>query len=139
MARETGLFGNYKQCEFCNRALPAHYEKKLCPRCLDTQLFREVKDFIRANNVNEYEVAEHFQIPLKQVKEWIREGRIEYQTSDPTNNITSVRCQNCGAPISFGTLCSKCLKQVGSGKGSIVDNGPSSDSRMHYLDKEIPQ
>ena len=78
MAVEEGLFGKYKQCEFCGRPLPKNYEGDLCPRCKDNQLFREVKHFIRSNNVNEYEVAAHFDIPLKQVKEWIRDGRIEY-------------------------------------------------------------
>ena len=63
MAVEEGLFGKYKQCEFCGRPLPKNYEGDLCPRCKDNQLFREVKHFIRSNNVNEYEVAAHFDIP----------------------------------------------------------------------------
>ena len=92
MATEEGLFGKYKQCEFCNRPRPNDYEGTLCPRCKDHKLFHDVKEFIRANQVNEYEVADHFKIPLKQVKEWIREGRIEYQiickhrTSDQENS-----------------------------------------------------
>lgn len=134
MATEKGLFEKYNQCEFCNRPLPAHYEQKLCPKCLDTKLFRDVKEFIRSNNVNEYEVAEHFSIPLKQVKGWIREGRIEYQDADSAKNITSVTCQRCGAPVSFGTLCPKCLKLL-NGKGSAVNTESVSDSRMHYLDQ----
>lgn len=63
MATEEGLFGKYKQCEFCNRPLPNDYEDTLCPRCKDHKLFHDVKEFIRANQVNEYEVADHFKIP----------------------------------------------------------------------------
>ena len=57
MAVGERLFGNYKECEYCKRPLPIHYEHALCPNCLDAQLFHEVKEFIRSNNVNEYEVC----------------------------------------------------------------------------------
>ena len=97
------------------------------------QLFREVKEYIRANDVNAYDVADHFHIPLHQVKEWIREGRIEYR-ENPSAKIEELHCQRCGTPISFGTLCSKCLKHVNSGKGTSVGSGYETDERMHYLD-----
>ena len=109
MATEEGLFGKYKQCEFCGRPLPKNYEDTLCPHCKDNKLFRDVKEFIRSNQVNEYEVASHFGIPLKQVKSWIREGRIEYNTATATDTISGMHCQHCGAPVTFGSLCPKCL------------------------------
>lgn len=135
MATEEGLFGKYKQCEYCKRPLPLNYESVLCPRCTDAQLFRDVKEFIRSKDVNEYEVAEHFKIPLKQVKGWIREGRIEYRTDAETEKYVRMHCQNCGVQIAFGTLCQKCMKQTNGGHGySLKDN--SADTRMHYLDKD---
>ena len=139
MAVEEGLFGKYKQCEFCGRPLPKNYEGELCPRCKDNQLFNEVKHFIRSNNVNEYEVDAHFGIPLKQVKEWIRDGRIEYRTKNAASNVSALHCQQCGAPITFGTLCPKCLKvlnQQGSSSTLSKNHNMGSDSRMHYLDNE---
>ena len=75
MLTEKNTSDKYKYCEFCGRTLPKHYEGTLCPTCQEAQLFRNVRDYIRANTVNEYEVAEHFHIPLRQIKEWIREGR----------------------------------------------------------------
>ena len=33
MAVEEGLFGKYKQCEFCGRPLPKNYELSLQPSC----------------------------------------------------------------------------------------------------------
>ncbi|MCM1106022.1 MAG: FeoC-like transcriptional regulator [Blautia sp.] len=136
MAEEEGLFGKYKHCSYCGRPLSKHYEADLCPRCLEAQLFRDVKEYIRSNYVNEYEVAQHFKIPLKQVKEWIREGRIEYRTEDPALNVASLHCQNCGAPISFGTLCPKCLKSMNSGKGYSFRKQSGEDSRMRFLDND---
>lgn len=135
MATEEGLFGKYKQCEFCGRPLPNDYQDVLCPRCRDNQLFHDVKEFIRANRVNEYEVADHFGIPLKQVKAWIREGRIEYNTAAPGETISGMHCQRCGAPVTFGSLCPKCLKLLNGGHGSAAtDNSPNT--KMHYLDNE---
>lgn len=134
MADDTGLFGKIKQCEYCKRALPLHYEADYCPKCLDARLFNDVKDFIRSNTVNEYEVAAHFNIPLKQVKEWIREGRIEYRTDNSSNTISGMHCQRCGAPVTFGSLCPKCLKLLNSNKGLSSNGSPMADSKMRYLD-----
>ena len=76
---ETPLFDNRKYCKECHCLLPTSYEGTLCPRCLETQLFHEVKDYIQANNATAYDVATHFHLPLARIKEWIDEGMIEYK------------------------------------------------------------
>lgn len=133
MLTEKNTSDKYKYCEFCGRTLPKHYEGTLCPTCQEAQLFRNVRDYIRANTVNEYEVAEHFHIPLRQIKEWIREGRIEYHEVDTASTISGMHCQRCGALVSFGTLCPNCLKLMNT-QGRSVAPAISPDSRMHYLD-----
>ena len=128
---------NVKVCESCKRPLPFDYKETLCPRCLDMALFREVKEFIRTHDVNEYEVAEHFKIPLRQVKAWIKDGRIEYKTTDTASKISGMHCQRCGAPESFGTLCPKCLRLVNGTKGySNGANPGNSKSKMYHLEGE---
>lgn len=129
-----GLFNNYKQCNFCGRPLPLNYEEDTCPTCKEYQLFHEVKEYIRENDVNEYMVSKHFHIPLRQVKEWIREGRIEYRQST-TEQLKNVHCQICGAPVSFGTMCPKCLKKEHSRRGYMVNKKNNDDGRIHYIDK----
>ena len=57
MLTEKNISDKYKYCEFCGRTLPKHYEGTLCPTCQEAQLFRNVRDYIRANTVNEYEVV----------------------------------------------------------------------------------
>ena len=122
MATQKSLFNNYKQCDICKRPLPA-------------KLFHQVKDYIRNNDVNEYQVAAHFHIPLHRVKVWIREGRIEYKTSPNDNTINGLHCQRCGAPVNFGALCPKCLKQVNSGKGyHVKKRNDDDDEKMRFLD-----
>ena len=99
MDNPKSLFNNNtKVCENCKRSLPHDYKENLCPRCLDLALFHEVKEFIRTHDVNEYEVAEHFKIPLRQVKSWIKDGRIEYKQSESASTIAGLHCQRCGAP-----------------------------------------
>lgn len=106
---EKYLFGNYKVCEICHKKLPPDCTDTICPICSEHLLFQQVKEFIRSNDVNEYQVAERFDIPVGLVRAWIREGRIQYKDSD----IDKVRtnCQICGAQISFGNICPKCLKE----------------------------
>ena len=99
MLTEKNTSDKYKYCEFCGRTLPKHYEGTLCPTCQEAQLFRNVRDYIRANTVNEYEVAEHFHIPLRQIKEWIREGRIEYHEVDTASTISGMHCQHRADPL----------------------------------------
>lgn len=131
MEQRQALFGNYKYCEECRKPLPLTYKSNVCPSCTEHRLFREVKEYIRANDVTEYDVAEHFNIPHYRVKQWIREGRIEYK--DNHLNTISMHCTKCGEPISFGTLCAKCLRQQGSA-GHSANLGKSENSRMRYLD-----
>lgn len=76
-------FGEQEQtpriCEACRRKLPRSWKSTLCPKCTDDQMYRQVKEYILTHNVTETEVAEHFHIPLHQVREWIRDGRIDYR------------------------------------------------------------
>lgn len=132
---DIGLFDNYKLCPLCGKRLPHSYKEEYCPLCIDANLLNQVKDFIRENDVNEYQVADHFDIPVRHVKEWIREGRIEYrQTAQET--INKIYCHICGAAVTFGTVCAKCLKQQNKeAMRGFVANGPSNKSdRMHFLD-----
>lgn len=136
MAEIEGLLGKYRQCSFCGRPLPRGFEGDMCPACMEQELFREVKDFIRSHEVNEYQVAEHFNIPVRVVKNWIKDGRIEYKEIG-NDNIIGLHCQRCGSPVSFGTLCPKCLKLLNSNHGYAANNSFQNDGgRIHYLDND---
>lgn len=80
---------NVKICKECTRPLPQKYEEDLCPTCKENALFRDVKDYIMSHDVTEYDVANYFQIPLGQVRAWIREGRIDYKTHNVKKESTS--------------------------------------------------
>lgn len=108
---QKNLFDGYKYCEICGKPMAVTYEKDVCPNCVEEQLFHEVRDYIRANDVNEYDVAYEFHISVRKVKKWIQEGRIEYKEGTPVKGIMGVHCKICGKPITFGTICAECMKQ----------------------------
>ncbi len=131
MIANENLFGNYKSCEGCGKALPIKYKGELCPNCIEQQLFHEVKEYIRENDVTEYDVAAHFDIPLMRVKQWIREGRIEYK--DNHLNSIKMHCAECGAPIVFGTLCTKCQRKHNMSVHATAQQA-SDAGRMRYIE-----
>ncbi len=119
------LFDNLHECARCHRPLPVQYNEEYCPQCMEQALFEKVKDYIRANDVNEYQLAEEFDIPISKVKAWIKDGRIEYK--EVGNNVyVGNFCMNCGAPIAFGTLCAKCKRQ--ENRMGISTNVPHGDT-----------
>lgn len=105
------LFKNGRYCKNCGKLLLESYMKDLCSVCEAQLIFDDVRDYIRSEKVNEYDVAEHFQIPLEMVRQWIKEGRIEYKERGE-KTIMNAYCQRCGAKVTFGTLCQKCLKEM---------------------------
>ena len=94
-------------CKQCSRKLPEAYKPDICQACMEIILFSEVKEYIRNNEVNEQDVASHFEIPIAKVRSWIKEGRIQYK-NDPKENITSLYCRVCGKKIAFGVVCPEC-------------------------------
>ena len=66
-------------CSNCNRPIARSQKGSLCPACEDMLLYSQVKNYILQNKVTEMEVAEHFDIPLQKVRQWIHDGRIEYK------------------------------------------------------------
>lgn len=138
MIRHKALF-NSKQCELCSRTLAPDYENTMCPQCLEQELFSKVKEFIRTYDVTEYDVAEKFQIPVRKVKEWIKEGRIEYKEDKTARKkFDTMRCTKCGELISFGSVCSKCIRKASKSGTAVINplQDKKSNSKMRYLDTE---
>lgn len=98
-----------KICPQCGTQLHEAYPDELCPLCIERNLFSEVKEYIRSNDVNEQDVAEHFNIPVAKVRGWIKEGRIQYK-GESKDSISGVNCRFCGKPIAFGTTCADCRR-----------------------------
>ncbi len=130
---------NVKVCNNCGRRLIRESVNGLCPMCAEQELFCEVRDYIRANDVKDYDVAEKFGIPLAKVKEWIKQGRIQYK-DDPTikSVIMGNYCQICGTPTSFGTICSKCMKdkKKKNMQGVAIGQPKEGNTKMRFMEED---
>ena len=124
------LFQSGKYCEICHRDLPLNYKETACPACSEYVLFQQVKEYIRASDVNEYQVADRFHIPLSLVRKWIREGRVQYK--ETTKNKVTMHCQLCGAQVAFGSICPKCLKEQNT-SGSLTGTNTTDSGNMRHL------
>jgi hypothetical protein len=130
-------FSNYKFCTICGRALPLDYELDYCKGCEDEVLFKQVREYIRAHDVTEYELADIFHIPQSKVRKWIREGRIEYVKN--AEKLVSTSCQRCGAPVTFGTYCKDCMRLMNGNKEIAyisVEPKAADKGRIRFLDEE---
>ena len=128
------LFQNYKYCEICHRNLPLNYKDTTCPVCSEHLLFQQVKEYIRSDDVNEYQVADRFQIPLQLVRKWIREGRIQYK--EASKQQVTMHCQICGVQVAFGTICPKCLKEQNT-SGTLLQKRKTDSGNMRHLQVSI--
>lgn len=138
MVKEASLFDNYKYCSSCKRILPPEYDFEMCPTCIERELFREVKSYIRENNVTEYDVAAHFDLPLRRVKQWIREGRIEYKQDEP-KKVIGRHCARCGEVVAFGEFCPTCkhiLLQQEKKIGFVNEDAAHEEGKMRFVDKQ---
>lgn len=135
-SRKLFISEGYKLCKMCSRPMNIDEKKDTCPFCEENMLFREVRDFIRNNDVTEYQLSERFNISPDKVKAWIKEGRIEYVQAGG-DKIVGSRCQRCGAAVSFGSLCPACLRLMNGEKrrqGVAVFNPANRDgSKMRYM------
>lgn len=129
--KNVGLFENMKYCSVCQKSLPMDYEHELCPLCEENELFSRVKAFIRSRDVTEYDVVEEFRIPLRKVKNWIKEGRIEYKDFKEVT-IKAWHCVECGEPIQFGSYCQKCYKLKTITKATYT--GQKEEEKMRFLE-----
>ena len=71
------LFGE-RVCIKCGRMLAPEEGDDMCRGCRERELFNQVREYIRQNDVTEREVVQKFGISKWKVREWIKDGRIEY-------------------------------------------------------------
>ena len=115
-----------KECITCSRYLSDGYKDSICPVCKELALFDNVKEYIRNNNVNVCQVAKHFQISVRQVRKWIKEGRIDYKvTSKDEGQLLYLIDCGCSMKAAGTILCPKCelkRKQIRTFTNSSIIN-----------------
>lgn len=110
---------NVRNCKKCGRVFNYIIGQTLCLSCRDEleTKFKEVKEYVQKNRgctVND--VAEACEVEPSQIKQWIREERLEF-TED---SMIGLACEICGASIRTGRYCEKCKAQTLNGLNNVV-------------------
>lgn len=98
---------NVRNCKKCGRLFNYVSGTPVCPSCREglEKKFQEVKDYIRENKeAGITEVAEACDVEVRQIKQWVREERLEFSADSPVG----IDCELCGAMIRSGRFCDKC-------------------------------
>lgn len=96
-----------KNCRRCRRLFNYISGQPICPQCREEleKKFQEVKKYLFDNRgATIKSVVENCDIDESQVRQWIREERLEFSSGVDIG----VTCENCGAPIVTGRFCEKC-------------------------------
>lgn len=137
---------NVRNCRKCGRVFNYIIGQTLCLSCRDEleNKFKEVKEYVQKNRgctIND--VAEICEVETSQIKQWIREERLEF-TED---SMIGLACEICGSSIRTGRYCEKCKAQTLNGLNNVVrqaqasrqqqqkptNNNPKDNPRMRFL------
>ncbi len=103
-----------RNCKGCGRLFNYLSGPPLCQTCvaaLDSK-FEVVKEYIYDNpGVGMQEVSEELEVPIPQIKQWIREERLSF-TED---SMIGLECESCGVSIRTGRFCKACKDKLAKG------------------------
>ncbi|MBR6391016.1 MAG: transposase [Lachnospiraceae bacterium] len=95
-----------RNCRGCGKLFNYISGPFICPSCREKmeEKFQEVKKYIQENpGSNVSMVAEACDVEPNQIRQWIREERLEF-----ASGASEISCEKCGAPIPSGRFCDKC-------------------------------
>lgn len=133
---------NVVNCSRCGKLFQHNGISNYCPLCVqeDEENFKRIKDYLyNYPKSTVMEVAEALDIAVKQIKHYLREGRLE--VVDAENFFLD--CERCGVPIRSGHYCEKCMRELNSGVKKLVNTAGRNamerrhdSGRMRYLNNE---
>lgn len=128
-----------RNCKKCGRIYNYFVGPNLCPRCMQEQeeKFQSVKQYIYDNpGAGVAEVAEAMDVTVAQIRQWVREERLEFAEG----SITDIVCESCGKTILSGRYCSQCKEAMVRNLGSIYHSDTkkqvkegSGKAKMRFL------
>lgn len=127
-----------RTCRGCKRIFNYLTGPILCPACREAleEKFQEVKKYIREHKgTTILEVSEACDVEASQVKQWLREDRLEL-SEDSSILLT---CESCGKPIRSGRYCEACMNTVKSGLNQILKENAPKEKPLQRLTKDNPK
>lgn len=127
---------NVRNCKKCGRLFNYAVGPIMCPQCREAleDKFKEVKTYVSEHKgcgINE--VAEECEVEIAQIRQWLREERLEF-TSDSMINLN---CESCGTTIRSGRFCDKCKNEMLNGFKSSTR--PATPEPVKKQEKENPR
>ena len=110
---------NIRNCRVCGRIFNHMSGAVVCPACRESieAKFQEVKDYIREHRgAGISEVAEACDVDPAQIRQWLKEDRLEVTEDSPM----FLNCEVCGSPIRSGKYCDKCKTDMTRGFNDVV-------------------
>ena len=129
---------NVRNCRNCGCIFNYVTGPVICPACREKleEKFQEVKEYIRDNKgAGIPEVAEACDVEVAQIRQWLREGRLEL-TEDAQMYWS---CETCGKPIRSGRFCEKCTLNMSRGFQEVLNAGKDTSPRQAKNDGEGPK
>lgn len=127
-----------RNCKKCG-SLFDYKGDPICPACekVMEDKFLDVRQYINDNpSASMTKVAEENEIPIPQIKKWIRQERLSF-TKDSG---VSIDCEKCGRAILTGRFCPECRKTMTNSLNNLyvttapVKKDKKSDSaKMRFL------
>lgn len=134
-----------KTCNYCHRIFNSATGSSTCPNCFSRieGKFKEVKQFIRKNpRATIVEVSEACEVTIGQVRDWIKDERIEYTKGSKIG----IECEKCGVTILTGKYCDKCKNEINLSLKKIYNHLETNqlqykkqqdpNNRMRFLNKK---
>ncbi|MDR2044764.1 MAG: flagellar protein [Clostridium sp.] len=129
---------NVKNCKLCGRIFNYIGGPPTCPKCREKmeEKFQEVKGYIREHpGVGITDVAEACEVDPGQIRQWLREERLELTESSASVLV----CETCGAPIRSGRFCEKCKNRTANDLQELIDANKPKPQPKKGNDKESPR
>ena len=130
-----------RNCKICGN-LFNFTGSPICPACNKKmeEKFAVVKEFIRENPTSSIAVvAEKTEVPIQQLKRWIREERLSFSKDSGV----VIQCEKFGAAILTGRFCKECKRTMTKSLESLYSTAASNverkktteNARMRFIDK----
>lgn len=116
---------NVRNCRTCGRIFNYVTGSAMCPSCREKleEKFQQVKEYIRENKgVGIPEVAEACDVDAGQIRQWLREERLELSQDSPIY----LTCESCGGPIRTGRFCEKCTGNMTRSLQDVLKAGKAA-------------
>lgn len=129
---------NVRNCRSCGCIFNYISGPMTCPACRDKleKKFAEVKDYIRENKgVGIKEVAEACDVDPGQIRQWLREERLELAVDSGYQ----LSCESCGEFIRSGRFCEKCTAKMARGLQEAMRAGKKETAKPAKNDSEGPK